>query len=114
MTTQTLVAGVPAGFFSASVAQSDPCVSSTARETMFSEAISSIWSCWRRSSPEITAPRAGSESATDAEKKPAGTPAARDCVIMRPVLRIRRDRTRAVYSLRAAGETADAGSRPEK
>jgi hypothetical protein len=41
----------------------DPAASSTARDTMFSEAINSICSRWRCSSPFSTASIAGSASA---------------------------------------------------
>jgi hypothetical protein len=41
----------------------EPAASSTARETMFSEAISSICSRWRCSSPLTAASMAGSASA---------------------------------------------------
>src|SRR5215217_7171903 len=47
----------------------EPCASSTARETMFSEAMSSISSRWRPSSSSIARAISGSESARRAEKK---------------------------------------------
>ena len=47
-----------------------PCASSTARETMFSLAISSICDCWRRSSPSIAAATSGSAAANGS--RPAG------------------------------------------
>jgi hypothetical protein len=38
----------------------DPCASRTALETMFSDAISSICSCWRCNSPLMAAKTSGS------------------------------------------------------
>jgi hypothetical protein len=45
-----------------------PCASSTAAETIFSLAISSMPSCWRRSSALIASASSGSVSASEAEK----------------------------------------------
>jgi hypothetical protein len=50
----------------------EPWASSTARETMFSEAISSICSLWRFSSSWMVANTAGSALSRDAEKNAAG------------------------------------------
>src|SRR5690242_20471588 len=47
----------------------EPCASSTARDTMFSEAISSISSRWRPSSSSMARAISGSLSARLAEKK---------------------------------------------
>ena len=47
----------------------EPCASSTARETMFSEAISSIWSWSRFSSLAMAEAISGSLSASEAVKK---------------------------------------------
>jgi hypothetical protein len=48
----------------------EPSASSTAFETMFSEAISSISCCWRPSSLAIESAISGSLSASEALKKP--------------------------------------------
>jgi hypothetical protein len=54
------------------VGNTEPCASSTARDTMFSEAISSIWVCSRVSSSLTAAATAGSASARLRVKKPCG------------------------------------------
>jgi len=48
-----------------------PVASSTARETMFSEAINSIWFCCRPSSLVIDPMISGSRSASGVVKKPS-------------------------------------------
>jgi len=54
------------------VVSTDPCASSTARLTMFSDAISSIsWRC-RPSSPRIAAAISGSASVSVAVKNESG------------------------------------------
>jgi hypothetical protein len=60
----------------------EPCASSTAAETMFSEAISSICSCSRRSSSAIAAASSGSRSARRAVKNPSITGTTAGCVIV--------------------------------
>ena len=61
----------------------EPWASSTARDTMFSEAISSI-SCWRPSSFLIAPAMSGSLSASSLEKKPGNGPVCRMscCTVM--------------------------------
>jgi hypothetical protein len=56
----------------------EPCASSTARLTMFSDAISSISCCWRPSSFLMEAAISGSASASEAEKNEAGAGQWRD------------------------------------
>jgi hypothetical protein len=53
----------------------EPCASSTARLTMFSDAISSISCRWRPSSPLIAAAISGSASASVAVKNESGAEA---------------------------------------
>ena len=81
----------------------EPCASSTALLTIFSDAISSIWVCSRRSSSWIASSTAGSVSERPLVKKPCGH------AVVRAVGRGRRRWPSGVFPLRGGvGKLLDA------
>src|SRR5690606_39318648 len=85
----------------------EPWASRTARETMFSEAISSISCCWRPSSLPIAAASSGSVWATELVKNCGNSED--DGVLMRKLPRVRRKRFDWTCSYHGAERDSKAG-----